>query len=94
MKRFPRTLLVYLAIGMAVLFLGSQLFRQGDDRKELTQNQFDKAVDDGDIDSATFKDRDNKVEGELRDGTKYVYRYPAESADEPDAPPMPTRPSR
>jgi cell division protease FtsH len=75
-------LLVYLAIGMAVLFLGSQLFRQGDDRKELTQNQFDEAVDNGDIESATFKDRDNKVEGELRDGTKYVYRYPAESADE------------
>jgi cell division protease FtsH len=81
-KRFPRVALVYLAIGLVVLLLGAQFLRPSDDRKELGLSHFQEAIDAGDVSTATIKDRDHAVEGELRDGTSYQVSFPAEFTDE------------
>ena len=82
MKRLPRAAIIYLALGLVVLFFGIQLFRPGTDREELDLSSFREAVADGDVATAEIKDQDNVVEGELRDGSAYKVTYPAEFSDE------------
>jgi len=82
MKRFPRAAFIYVAVGLVVLFLGAQLLRPGSDRKDLTFSQLQQHIEDGEVSSATIKDQDHVVEGELRDGSKYRAEFPAEYADE------------
>jgi cell division protease FtsH len=81
-KRFPRAALLYLALGFVVLFVGAQLLRPGTDREDIDLSDFRTAVADGDVATAEIKDRDNVVEGKLRDDTDYKVAYPAEFADE------------
>jgi cell division protease FtsH len=81
-KRFPRAALLYLALGFVVLFVGAQLLRPGTDREDIDLSAFRTAVADGDVATAEIKDRDNVVEGKLRDDTDYKVAYPAEFADE------------
>jgi cell division protease FtsH len=81
-KRFPRAALLYLALGFVVLFIGAQLLRPGTDREDIDLSAFRTAVADGDVATAEIKDRDNVVEGKLRDDTDYKVAYPAEFADE------------
>jgi cell division protease FtsH len=81
-KRFPRAALLYLALGFVVLFVGAQLLRPGTDREDIDLSAFRTAVADGDVATAELKDRDNVVEGKLRDDTDYKVAYPAEFADE------------
>jgi cell division protease FtsH len=81
-KRFPRAALLYLALGLVVLFIGAQLVRPGTDREDIDLSAFRTAVADGDVATAEIKDRDNVVEGKLRDDTDYKVAYPAEFADE------------
>ncbi|HYZ99846.1 MAG TPA: ATP-dependent zinc metalloprotease FtsH [Acidimicrobiales bacterium] len=82
MKRLPRAAIIYLALGLVVLFFGIQLFRPGTDREELDLSSFREAVADGDVATAEIKDQDNVVEGELRDDSAYKVTYPAEFSDE------------
>ena len=82
MKRFPRAALLYLALGFVVLFIGARLLRPGTDREDIDLSAFRTAVADGDVATAEIKDRDNVVEGKLRDDTDYKVAYPAEFADE------------
>src|SRR3546814_15650134 len=44
--------------------------------------QFRGEVADGEVETATIKDRSHEVRGELRDGTEYKVSYPSEFADE------------
>jgi cell division protease FtsH len=81
-KRIPRHALVYLVLGLAVIFLGSQLLRGGSEREDLDLSTFREAVAEGEVATATIKDRDNVVEGELRDDVEYKVTFPAEFADE------------
>jgi cell division protease FtsH len=81
-RRFPRALLIYVALGLLVLFVGMQWLRQGEKTEKLNLTEFRAAIDDGDIESAEVKDRDNEIVGEKTDGTKYKVTYPAEFADE------------
>ena len=82
MKRFPRSALVYLLIIFAVLFLGAQLLREGPKREDLDFSTFQEKIDDGDVVTATIKDKSHVVEGKLRDDSDYKVVYPAEYADE------------
>ncbi|HEX8803691.1 MAG TPA: ATP-dependent zinc metalloprotease FtsH [Acidimicrobiales bacterium] len=82
MKRFRRAALIYLALGFCVLFFGAQLFRQGPDRKELDLSTYREAIADGEVATAEIRDRDNSVQGKLRDDTEYTVSYPAEFSDE------------
>jgi cell division protease FtsH len=80
--RFHRSALVYLLVGLAVLFIGAQLLRPGPDHEDLDLSTFRQKIDEGEVVTATIKDRDHVVEGELRDETEFRVSYPAEFADE------------
>ena len=82
MKRFPRAAVAYLLLGIAVLFFGAQMLRPGTEREELDLSTFRDDIAEGEVATAEIKDRDNVVEGKLRDDTNYKVSYPAEFADE------------
>jgi cell division protease FtsH len=81
-KRFPRAAVAYLLLGIAVLFFGAQMLRPGTEREELDLSTFRDDIAEGEVATAEIKDRDNVVEGKLRDDTNYKVSYPAEFADE------------
>ncbi len=82
MKRFPRAAIAYLVLGFAVLFFGMQMLRPGTQREELDLSAFRDDIAQGEVATAEIKDRDNVVQGKLRDDTNYKVSYPAEFADE------------
>ncbi len=82
MKRFRRSTFLWVALVVAAVFIGGTFLRQGPDVEDLDLNAFREAVADGDIETATIKDRSHEVTGELGDGTEYKVSYPAEFADE------------
>ncbi|MEO6318134.1 MAG: ATP-dependent zinc metalloprotease FtsH [Acidimicrobiales bacterium] len=82
MKRPSRATLGYVLLAVVALFFASQLLRQGDDPRELTLTEFLGLVEDGEVATATIKDRSSEVTGELRDDEEYKVSYPAELADE------------
>jgi len=80
----PRRLRLLAALAVAVVALGAALvlLRRGEGPEELTLDRFEDLVAAGDVESATIKDRDHGVEGELADGTEYRVAFPAEYGDE------------
>ncbi len=82
MKRMRRSTVVYIIIALVAAIVATSFLRSGSDVKDLDLNQFRTYVADGQVDTATIKDRSHQVDGELRDGTKYKVSYPAEYADE------------
>ncbi len=82
MKTSRRTLLAILVIGAVAIGAFAISQRGGDDRRELTFNEFRTLIGDGEIASAELEERADKVTGELADGTRYGVRYAAEYADE------------
>ena len=81
MKPHYRLALVIGAVLLVSLLLSSWLFR-ADSPKDLTLDEFQSELTDGNVKTAEIKDQDNEVRGELRDGTEYVAVYPTEFADE------------
>ena len=82
MKRPSRTTLGYILLASIALFFASQWLTQGDEPEKLTLNEFLALVDDGEVATATIKDRSNEVRGELANGVEFKVAYPAELADE------------
>ncbi len=82
MKRFRRSTFLWIAIIVVAVFVGGTFLRQSPDVEDFDLNAFREAVADGDVETATIKDRSHEVTGELEDGTKYKVSYPAEFADE------------
>jgi len=81
-KRLSRPTIAYLLLGGLAIFLASQWLRSGDDPLELTLTEFRDHVEEGDVATATIKDRSNKVTGELDNDREYTVSYPQEYADE------------
>ena len=81
-KRIPRAALLYLLIGVAVLFVGIRFSSRAPEREELDLSEFRQAIDDGEVATAEIKDRDHEVVGKLADDTEYRVSFPAEYADE------------
>ncbi|MDZ7676547.1 MAG: ATP-dependent zinc metalloprotease FtsH [Acidimicrobiales bacterium] len=82
MKRFRRSTFIWVAVLVAAVFIGGSFLRGGSDVEELDLNTFRDKVAAGEVETATIKDKDHQVEGELNDGTEYEASYPAEFADE------------
>jgi len=81
-KKLRRPTLLYVALALVAALVASSFLRSGSDTEELSLNRFRALVADGEVETATFKDRSHAVQGELRDGTEYEVSYPAEFADE------------
>jgi len=81
-KRPSRATLAYVLLAAVALFFASQWLRQGEKPTELTLSEFRSAIAEGEVETATIKDRSNEVSGELRDGSEYQASYPQELADE------------
>ncbi len=69
-------LVVLLVIWMFVLFTS-----KAERGSTLSYSQFQTALDEGKIASATFLEGDGKIRGELSDGTKYEVAYPTDAEE-------------
>ncbi|HEX4901218.1 MAG TPA: ATP-dependent zinc metalloprotease FtsH [Acidimicrobiales bacterium] len=81
-KKLRRPTLLYVALALVAALVASSFLRSGSDPEDLTLNEYRALVADGEVETATIKDRSHAVEGELRDGTEYAVSYPSEFADE------------
>ena len=81
-KKLARPVILYAALGVVVLALLAGWVRRSPSVTKLSLTEFEDAVADGEVDTATIKDRDHRVVGELDSGEKYSVSYPAEYADE------------
>jgi cell division protease FtsH len=81
-KKLRRPTLIYVALALVAALVASSFLRSGSDPEQFTLNEFRDFVADGEVDTATIKDRSHEVRGELRDGTEYKVTYPAEFAAE------------
>ena len=81
-KRLSRPLVLYLAIAVLALVVGTTWLRSGDGPKKLSLDEFETQLADGGVADATIKDQDHRVTGKLRDGTSYTVSYPEQFADE------------
>jgi cell division protease FtsH len=82
MKRLRRPTVLYIAIAVVAAVVATSFLRGGSDVEELSLNEFQTRVAEGDVRTATIKDRSHEVQGELRDGREYEVSFPAEFADE------------
>ncbi len=82
MKRPSRATLGYVLLGAIALFFATQFLTRDDKPRELTLTEFRQLVDDGEVATATIKDRSNEVTGELDGEEEYKVAYPQEFADE------------
>ncbi len=74
----------WVALGLVVVIvvgLGWWL-RRGEGPEPLRLDEFEDAVADDRVETATIKDRDHRIGGELVDGTRYEVSFPAEYGDE------------
>jgi cell division protease FtsH len=71
-----------LTVVAVLLVAALVILRRGDGPERLTLDEFEDRVADGDVATATIKDRDHAVVGELADGTEYKVAFPAEYGDE------------
>lgn len=93
MKLFRRSTFLWVALIVAAVLVGGSFLRQGPDVEDLDLNAFREAVAEGEVDTATIKDRSHEVTGELQNGDKYKVSYPSEFADELTAELSEARPS-
>jgi cell division protease FtsH len=73
---------VYLVLVLLLVWLFMAFMSGSRGAKEIPLNRFQSLVHDGQVKNATIYDRDQKVEGELRDGSKYRVNYPTDYADD------------
>ncbi|MGE3621601.1 MAG: ATP-dependent zinc metalloprotease FtsH [Acidimicrobiia bacterium] len=82
MRRPSRATVIYALLGAVALLFALQWLRQGDPPDRLSLTELRSAIAEGEVESATIKDRSNEIVGELRDGREFKVSYPAEFADE------------
>jgi cell division protease FtsH len=81
-RRFPRAIVAYPLLGLVVLVIIGAWIRRGSDAEALRLDEFESAVNDGEVETATIHDDRHRVTGELEDGTEYVVEFPREYGDE------------
>jgi cell division protease FtsH len=82
MKRLRRPTAIYIAIAIVAALVATSFLRGGSDVEKLTLNEYQELVADGEVRTATIKDRSHEVHGELRNDTEYEVSFPAEFSDE------------
>jgi cell division protease FtsH len=69
---------IYILIILLGIWLFLMLANRQDAGQELKFTQFQAALDAGDVATATFLEGDQKIRGELSDGSPYTVAYPAD----------------
>ena len=80
-SRVFRGPIVYLALIALLLWTFMSYFGSNRTVKELRLDQFETSLDAGQVETATFYDRDARVDGKLTDGTRYRVKYPDQYVD-------------
>src|SRR5918994_2171804 len=82
MNRIFRSAVFYLILIVAVVWIYS-IYRNGADapRQIESVNQFEQLVENGDVTSAKFLTKDEKVTGEFADGGRYELFVPKDTVD-------------
>ncbi len=73
---------VYLLVLFLLVWVFLSYFGPSPNVKDLRLDQFDKAVRDGQVKNAVLYDKDNRIEGELSNGTKYRVSICTECGDD------------
>ena len=83
MNRIFRSAVFYLILIVAVVWIYS-FYRNGADSPQQLQsvNEFEQLVENGDITSAKFLTKDEKVTGEMADGGRFEVFLPKDTVDE------------
>ncbi len=81
-RRLLRGPLLYLVVVLAALWLFVSFSSQGPAPNEITFTQLEDLASQGDVQTATFLERDQIVQGELAGGEPYQAEYPIEFQDE------------
>jgi cell division protease FtsH len=82
MGRLFRGPAIYLILVLILLWAFLSYFGGDRNVQKLSLDRFQKLVRDGEVVQVTLFDRDNRVEGQLRDGTRFTAKYPQEYGDE------------
>jgi hypothetical protein len=77
--RGPGIYVLVVLLGVWAFMLFANRGRQAGELKNI--NQFESAVASGDVRSATFLEGDQKITGELSDGSTYSVAYPASNEE-------------
>src|SRR5947209_19512984 len=75
MARLVRGPAIYFVLVLLLLWVFLSVVNGTHNVKEFRIDEYTKLIHDGQIATATIYDRDQKVEGELKDGTKYLVNY-------------------
>ena len=81
MRKVLRSPVFWVVLALVSLAVASTFLGGGDEPQKLRLSQFQRLVADGRVRSAQVVGED-KVKGELADGTRYEAKFPAEYADE------------
>jgi cell division protease FtsH len=81
-RRFVRAPVVYLLLVVGGLWLFMSYVTRGPRADEFTFTELESLAQRDRVTKAVFLERDQRVEGELVDGTTFVAAYPAEYQDE------------
>ena len=82
MRRLLRSIPFWLVVAVVVAIVAISALRGGTDRESLRLDELLDRVVNGQVASATIKDQDHTVVGELTNGTEFKANYPAEFSDE------------
>jgi len=81
-RKGRRSIILVLVAVLGGVLLWQLVFNQGESREDLDLNEFQAALDDGEVAEATLLDKSHKVTGELTDGTAYEVKFPDQYTDE------------
>ena len=76
MSRFFKSAAFPILIVVVLAFFAQRLISPGDRTEPPPYSQFLQQVQDNDVKSATLSTKNNRVDVELKDGTKYQTAYP------------------
>jgi cell division protease FtsH len=82
LRRILRGPVIYLLVVIGALWVFLSFATRQPQPKSLSLTQYENSIAEGKVRSAKFLERDQKVTGELDDGTQYETTYPAQYQDD------------
>jgi ATP-dependent Zn protease len=77
-KQRRSLVIVVVVVGVIAAFLGFRALTADDGPEKISLDRYTQLLDDGDVATATIKDQDHTVDGELKNGTEYTVDFPSQ----------------